>query len=251
MGRRRGCGGRGAVAGAGTTASYRLGKLGITWSMPVSASTCSTAALVGLTSRSSPPSARARLCARTKTPQPARIAEPSAGHVHHERAVAAVGCFPQNRVQPAAVAGIDFLRRHHHGHAVDHLNGAPGASHLPPGKQTCREAALLAGDTCGPARRARLFRQPMRDRTAHQNGGPAQAVTAETPWHGPHQRRGRRSTVRAWAQLVPPPCGQRCPKEGGGTTPWARRYHEQKHVNESGHGGSGGRGAPAAVFLRL
>jgi hypothetical protein len=40
--------------------------------------------------------------------QPGRIAVLSAGHVHHERGVAAGGCFPQNRVQPVGVADIDF-----------------------------------------------------------------------------------------------------------------------------------------------
>jgi hypothetical protein len=37
---------------------------------------------------------------------------------------------------------------------------------------------------------------------------------------------------------VPPPCGQRCLTEGGGTAPWGGRYHRQEQVNESGHGGS-------------
>jgi hypothetical protein len=70
LGRRPGCGDRGAVADGGPRASFRLGKLGMRRSMPVNANTRSTMALAGMTSRNSPPSARARLCARTRTPNP-------------------------------------------------------------------------------------------------------------------------------------------------------------------------------------
>jgi hypothetical protein len=99
--------------------------------MPVRAKTRRTAALAGMTSRSSPPSARARLCPHQDA-QPGRIAELGAGYVHDEGGVPAGRGFEENRLQPAGVAGVDFLGRHHHGHALDHLDGVPDTRHLCP-----------------------------------------------------------------------------------------------------------------------
>ena len=137
--------GRGA-AGAGVTASYRLGKVGITWSMPVSANTRKTEALVGMTSRSSPPSARARLCAWARTPTPAEAQNWVRVRVHHERLMAAGGCFQQHRAQAVGVAGVDFFGCRHHGHAIDHLDGIPDACHLrPTSRPDAHDSAAIPG----------------------------------------------------------------------------------------------------------
>ena len=159
--RRRRRGGRAAAAGAGSSASLWPGKLGITRSTPVSAKTRRTMALAGMASRSSPPSARARLCARTKTPSPAESQDWVAGHVHYERGAAAGRGFEENRPQPPGVAGIDIRGRRHHGVRKDAEPGFLRLSGLHQGRDGHR-VCFGGSPDAGLRRRAVLHRRRAR-----------------------------------------------------------------------------------------
>src|SRR2546430_15827035 len=77
---------------------------------------------------------------------PGRIAEPGAGHVHHDRGVPAGSSVEENCPEVLGGCDVDLFWRRHHGHAVDH-QGMSDAGHV--GPPPARDADLAPRDWPG------------------------------------------------------------------------------------------------------
>jgi cation diffusion facilitator family transporter len=62
--------------------------------------------------------------------KPGRVAEPGPGHVHDDQGRPGADCLGHGLPQRGGVGDIDLLRRRHHRHALDHLDGEADLGHL-------------------------------------------------------------------------------------------------------------------------